>query len=63
MDLGPLTTRKLADTGNIVYASMRETTGRNAPQVQAVVKYAKIIMLIYGGLSLMLTYKSQLIRQ
>ncbi|WP_431967327.1 SDR family oxidoreductase [Actinacidiphila sp. bgisy160] len=38
---GALTARALADTGNIVYAGMRETTGRNAPQVQAARDYAK----------------------
>ena len=30
----------LADAGHIVYASMRETRGRNAPQVAAVQQYA-----------------------
>ena len=30
---GALTARALADAGHIVYASMRETTGRNAAQV------------------------------
>jgi NAD(P)-dependent dehydrogenase (short-subunit alcohol dehydrogenase family) len=38
---GALTARALADTGNIVYAGMRETTGRNAPQVQAARDYAR----------------------
>ncbi|WP_454714321.1 SDR family oxidoreductase [Caulobacter segnis] len=38
---GALTARKLADAGHTVYASMRETTGRNAPQVAAVADYAK----------------------
>jgi len=37
---GALTARALADSGHIVYASMRETTGRNAPQVKEVEKYA-----------------------
>jgi len=32
---GALTARELALTGNTVYAGMRETEGRNAPQVQA----------------------------
>jgi NAD(P)-dependent dehydrogenase (short-subunit alcohol dehydrogenase family) len=34
--LGALAARALADAGHTVYASMRETTGRNAPQVEAV---------------------------
>lgn len=38
---GALTARALAQAGHIVYASMRETTGRNAPQVAAVAQYAK----------------------
>ena len=37
---GALTARALADAGHIVYASMRETTGRNAPQVAEVARYA-----------------------
>jgi NAD(P)-dependent dehydrogenase (short-subunit alcohol dehydrogenase family) len=37
---GALTTRALADAGHTVYATMRETTGRNAPQVAGVVRYA-----------------------
>jgi NAD(P)-dependent dehydrogenase (short-subunit alcohol dehydrogenase family) len=37
---GALTARALAQAGHIVYASMRETTGRNAPQVEAVKAYA-----------------------
>lgn len=37
---GALTARTLANAGHIVYASMRETTGRNAPQVEAVTRYA-----------------------
>jgi NAD(P)-dependent dehydrogenase (short-subunit alcohol dehydrogenase family) len=37
---GALAARALADAGHIVYASMRETTGRNAPQVEAVKQYA-----------------------
>jgi NAD(P)-dependent dehydrogenase (short-subunit alcohol dehydrogenase family) len=37
---GALTARALADTGHTVYASMRETTGRNASQVQEVKRYA-----------------------
>lgn len=38
---GALTARALADTGNTVYAGMRETAGRNAPQVQAAADYAE----------------------
>src|SRR5712671_2467990 len=38
---GRLTANALADAGHTVYASMRETRGRNAPQVADVVKYAK----------------------
>jgi NAD(P)-dependent dehydrogenase (short-subunit alcohol dehydrogenase family) len=37
---GALTARALARAGHVVYASMRETTGRNAPQVDAVRQYA-----------------------
>lgn len=37
---GALAARALADAGHIVYASMRETAGRNAPQVAAVKQYA-----------------------
>ena len=38
---GALTARALAKAGHIVYASMRDTTGRNASQVEAAVKFAK----------------------
>src|SRR6266481_5261957 len=37
---GALAARALARAGHTVYASMREATGRNAPQVQEVKKYA-----------------------
>jgi NAD(P)-dependent dehydrogenase (short-subunit alcohol dehydrogenase family) len=37
---GALASRALADAGHTVYASMRETTGRNAAQVKAVEEYA-----------------------
>lgn len=37
---GALTARALADAGHTVYASMRETLGRNAPQVTEVQRYA-----------------------
>jgi NAD(P)-dependent dehydrogenase (short-subunit alcohol dehydrogenase family) len=37
---GALTARALADTGNTVYAGMRATGGRNAPQVQAAADYS-----------------------
>lgn len=37
---GALTARALADAGHTVYATMRETTGRNAPQVEEVNNYA-----------------------
>ncbi|MFI6874090.1 SDR family oxidoreductase [Streptomyces sp. NPDC050400] len=37
---GALTARALADAGHTVYAGMRLTTGRNAPQVQAAADYA-----------------------
>jgi NAD(P)-dependent dehydrogenase (short-subunit alcohol dehydrogenase family) len=37
---GALTARALADAGHTVYASMRETLGRNAPQVAQVQYYA-----------------------
>lgn len=38
---GALAARALAHAGHIVYASMRETTGRNAPQVTEAARYAK----------------------
>ena len=38
---GALTARALADKGNTVYAGMRNTTTRNAPQVQAAADYSK----------------------
>jgi NAD(P)-dependent dehydrogenase (short-subunit alcohol dehydrogenase family) len=37
---GALAARALAHAGHIVYASMRETSGRNAPQVAEVARYA-----------------------
>jgi NAD(P)-dependent dehydrogenase (short-subunit alcohol dehydrogenase family) len=37
---GALAARALADAGHTVYASMRETQGRNAPQVKAAQEYA-----------------------
>jgi len=37
---GALAARALAITGNTVYASMRETTGRNAAQVEAAKQFA-----------------------
>jgi NAD(P)-dependent dehydrogenase (short-subunit alcohol dehydrogenase family) len=37
---GALTARALAKAGHTVYASMRATTGRNAPQVAEVARYA-----------------------
>lgn len=38
---GALTARALAKAGHTVYASMRETQGRNAPQVAAVAAFSK----------------------
>jgi NAD(P)-dependent dehydrogenase (short-subunit alcohol dehydrogenase family) len=38
---GALTARALAGAGHTVYAGMRETTGRNAPQVEAATAYSK----------------------
>jgi len=38
---GALTARTLAKAGHIVYASMRDTNGRNASQVEAAAKFAK----------------------
>src|SRR5271170_4960424 len=38
---GELIAHALAKAGHIVYASMRETKGRNAPQVEAAAKFAK----------------------
>ena len=37
---GALTARALAHAGHVVYATMRETKGRNAPQVAEVARYA-----------------------
>ena len=37
---GAMSARALADAGHVVYASMRETAGRNAPQVDAARAYA-----------------------
>ncbi len=37
---GALTVRELAEAGHTVYAGMRETAGRNAPQVAEVQRYA-----------------------
>jgi NAD(P)-dependent dehydrogenase (short-subunit alcohol dehydrogenase family) len=37
---GSLAARALANAGHTVYASMRETTGRNAVQVKAVQEFA-----------------------
>lgn len=37
---GALTARALADQGHTVYAGMRQTTGRNRPQVEAAEQYA-----------------------
>lgn len=37
---GAMSARALADAGHVVYASMRETAGRNAPQVDAVRAFA-----------------------
>jgi NAD(P)-dependent dehydrogenase (short-subunit alcohol dehydrogenase family) len=37
---GALAARALSRAGHTIYASMRETTGRNAPQVKEVEKYA-----------------------
>jgi len=38
---GELTARALAKAGHIVYASMREINGRNAPQVDSAAKFAR----------------------
>ena len=38
---GLMTAKALAEAGHTVYASMRETSGRNAPQVTAVGKWSK----------------------
>jgi NAD(P)-dependent dehydrogenase (short-subunit alcohol dehydrogenase family) len=37
---GALTARALAKAGHVVYASMRETKGRNAPRVKEIERYA-----------------------
>ncbi len=38
---GALTARALATAGHTVYASMRETTGRNAAQMEAIKQFAR----------------------
>jgi NAD(P)-dependent dehydrogenase (short-subunit alcohol dehydrogenase family) len=38
---GRLSANALAKAGHTVYASMRDTDGRNAPQVEAAAKFAK----------------------
>ena len=38
---GALTARALAKAGHCVFASMRDTSGRNAPQVEAAARFAK----------------------
>lgn len=38
---GALAARGLAQAGHTVYASMRETMGRNAPQVEAAKEFAR----------------------
>ena len=38
---GRLTANALAKAGHMVYASMRQTTGRNAPQAVDVEKFAR----------------------
>ncbi len=38
---GALSARALSSAGYVVYASMRDTSGRNAPQVEAAAKFAK----------------------
>jgi NAD(P)-dependent dehydrogenase (short-subunit alcohol dehydrogenase family) len=38
---GALTARALAKAGHVVYASMRDTAGKNASQVEAAAKFAK----------------------
>ena len=38
---GAMTARALAQAGHTVYASMRDTAGRNAPQVANALAYAK----------------------
>jgi NAD(P)-dependent dehydrogenase (short-subunit alcohol dehydrogenase family) len=38
---GAISARALADAGDTVYAGMRETSGRNAPQVRTAIAYAK----------------------
>jgi NAD(P)-dependent dehydrogenase (short-subunit alcohol dehydrogenase family) len=38
---GALTARTPAEAGHCVFASMRDTSGRNAPQVEAAAKFAK----------------------
>ena len=58
---GALTARRLAEAGHIVYATMRETGGRNAKQVEAARKFAAEKMLIFGQQNWTLVLKSLLI--
>jgi len=41
---GALAARRLADAGHTVYAGMRDTTGRNSAQVEAVKQFARSTM-------------------
>jgi NADP-dependent 3-hydroxy acid dehydrogenase YdfG len=52
---GALAARALARAEHTVYASMRKTTGRNAPQVSEVEKYAGeyVVDLLPGPLQLL----------
>ncbi|TWE00679.1 NADP-dependent 3-hydroxy acid dehydrogenase YdfG [Peribacillus frigoritolerans] len=49
---GALTARTLSRAGHIVYAGMRETDGRNAPQVKAVNDYASDHMVNIKGIEM-----------
>ena len=61
--LGALTARRLAEAGHTVYATMRETGGRNAKQVEAARKFAPRKMLIFGQQNWTSVLKSLLIEQ
>ena len=50
-DFGALAARALAMAGHTVYASMRETAGRNAAQVEAARQFASQTEWIFARLS------------
>jgi len=58
-----LTARRLAEAGHTVYATMRETGGRNAKQVEAAGSLPPRKMLIFGQQNWTSVLKSLLIER